>query len=207
SGNMLAVYNESNAATFPSIWATGQLAGSPGTQTATKLVRAGTSLYDSRVCGGTNRWGDYSGAAVDPADPAALWAVAEFGGQAGDPCDWRTAIHRLVFSSTGPVGAPYVFTPSPIAPSGSLAANQTVAITLGARGADATHLQDVWLSFTAASGGGSASVGATALTSTPTKFTTNASGQVPISYTTGAAPPTSGSDVIRVASQPGGDVT
>src|SRR5439155_24064007 len=159
------------------------------------------------VGGCSNRWGDYSGAAVDPADPAAVWAVAELGGQAGDPCVWGTAIRRLVFSSTGPVGAPYVFTPSPIAPSGSLAANQTVAITLGARGADATHLQDVWLSFTAASGGGSASVGATALTSTPTKFTTNASGQVPISYTTGAAPPTSGSDVIRVASQPGGDVT
>jgi hypothetical protein len=209
SGNMLAVYNESNTSPtgFASINVIGQLAASPGTMTATRTLVFGTSAYDTRPCGGTNRWGDYSGAAVDPADPAALWVAGEYSGQTGDLCDWRTSIARVVFSASSPVGPPYAFAPSPIAAPGTLTANQTVAISLGPRGADAAHPQDIWLSLTSASNGGTASVGATALTITPQKFTTDSSGQVSISYRTGPAPPASGSDVIRVASQPGGDVT
>ena len=211
SGNMLAVYNESNASPngFASIDVTGQLAGSPTTLTTTRVVALGTSVYDTRVCGGTSRWGDYSSAAVDPADPAALWVAGEYGGQTGDPCDWRTGIDRVVFSVSSPVGPPYLFAPSPVAPPGTLIANQTVPISLGPRGADGAHPQDVWLSFVAATNGGTAtaSAAATPLTAIPKKFTTDASGQVPIAYKTGPAPPASGSDVIRVASTSGGDVT
>ena len=91
----------------------------------------------------------------------------------------------------------YRFGPSPIATPGSLAANSTMPITLSAQdGLDqGIPSSTVYLSFT---GAGSATVGATALTSTPALFTTASDGTLQITYTAPATLPTSGTDTISV---------
>jgi Calx-beta domain len=97
----------------------------------------------------------------------------------------------------------YRFSASPIAHSGSLAAGQTVAETLQAAGVGGTPAAGaaVFLSFkTTASGSGSASVGATKLTTSPTSFTADSNGQVQLTYTAPAVLPTNGVDTIYAAS-------
>jgi hypothetical protein len=94
----------------------------------------------------------------------------------------------------------YRFGASPIAPSGSRSPGASVPVTLTAdngldKGAAGSF---VFLSFKQTSGGGSASVGATTLTSTPAVFQSNSNGVVQITYTAPAVLPPSGQDSIVV---------
>jgi len=61
------------SASAPSIYAgsyyTTRQVGDPGGSTSgSATLRAGTDYYERTFCGSRNRWGDYSGAAVDPTD-------------------------------------------------------------------------------------------------------------------------------------------
>jgi len=199
AGNLLAVYTHSSSSVYPSVEASGQLSGNPNTQANTRTIGAGSAAYDSRICGEANRWGDYSGAAMDPADPSIVWVGGEYATDGIDTCDWRTAIGRVAFSATSPVASLYTFSPSPIANSGSLPANAPVSVTLSVRGAGAGVV--VWLSFVPTAGGGTASVGGTPLNGAPQSFTTNISGQVTISYHTPVSLPASGTDLLTAADQ------
>jgi hypothetical protein len=92
----------------------------------------------------------------------------------------------------------YRFTSSPIARSGSLGSGASVPVTLTAKdGLDVGIGSTAYLSFKAATGGGSASVGSTRLTTTPTLFSVS-SGSLAITYTAPASPPSSGVDTITV---------
>lgn len=89
------------------------------------------------------------------------------------------------------------FTPRPIARTAHLAANQSVPVTLTVF--QAGHLAagvPVYLHFAKATGGGTAQVGSTPLTSTSQSFVTNANGQVTITYTAPSTLPSSGTDAI-----------
>jgi hypothetical protein len=93
----------------------------------------------------------------------------------------------------------YQFSVSPIAPSGSLVGGQSVPMTLTATGVDGTPQMNtqVWLEETGAlSGVTSAGPSNTPLTTTFQAFTTDANGQIPLTYTAPATPPTSGIDTI-----------
>jgi len=95
----------------------------------------------------------------------------------------------------------YRFAPSPIASPGSLVANASVAVTLSADNAADQGIPNdtVYLSFAHAPGGGSARItGGTTLTSTPTLYVTDASGQIALTYTAPATLPSSGIDSIVV---------
>jgi len=60
------------------------------------IYHSGTAVYNaSNTTGGfNNRWGDYSGAAIDPNDPTAVWIAQEYSG-GGD--QWGTAITKVFF--------------------------------------------------------------------------------------------------------------
>jgi hypothetical protein len=97
----------------------------------------------------------------------------------------------------------YQFSASPIAHSGTLAASQPILDTLTASGVGGTPEQNdtVYLSFVStASPAGSANVGGTVLTSFPTAFKTDSSGQIQITYTAPATLPSSGVDTIKAGS-------
>ena len=106
----------------------------------------------------------------------------------------RKALQHYVYCTV------YRFNSSPIANSGSLASSVSVPVTLTAEdGVDTGIASTTFLSFHATSGGGSASVGGTQLTSTPALFSTNSNGSLAITYTTPASPPASGQDVVTVS--------
>ena len=108
------------------------------------------------------------------------------------------AITHYVYSTV------YRFTTSPIATSGSLAAAAAVPVTLTAEDGAGVGLADdtVFLSFNAASGEDRHQSAPTPLTSVPTLFLTNASGQIQISYAAPATLPTTGVDSIVVQDLP-----
>lgn len=92
----------------------------------------------------------------------------------------------------------YTFSPRPIAAPGTLSANTTVTDTVTALNSSKVAVPGavIYLTFTPTSGGGTASVGATALSATPAPFTANSSGQVLVTYKTPATLPVTGIDVI-----------
>ncbi len=93
----------------------------------------------------------------------------------------------------------YRFNSSPIARSGSLAGGASVPVTLTAQdGLDTGIGSTAYLSFKAASGGGTASVGGTKLTTAPALFSTSTGGSLTITYTAPATRPSSGVDTITV---------
>ncbi len=98
--------------------------------------------------------------------------------------------------------AVYRFNPSPIATSGSLSPGQSVPVTLTAEdGLDRGIPNDtVYLSVKSPAGShhGTATVGTTVLTTTPTLFTTNGSGVLQITYTAPSSAPSNGLDVVVV---------
>jgi hypothetical protein len=100
--------------------------------------------------------------------------------------------------------ARYAMHPHPIAATNTLAGNVSVVVTLTALNSSGASVPNavVYLLFAQAAGGGSASVGTTALTITPQAFTANASGVISITYKTPGVPPTSGIDTIRARSAP-----
>jgi hypothetical protein len=92
------------------------------------------------------------------------------------------------------------FSPSPIATPGMLPGNTSVPITLTSdAGLDqGVSGSNVYLTFNATSGGGTALVGTTQLTSSRQLFTTDATGSLAITYITPGTPPTTGQDSITV---------
>ena len=128
-----------------------------------------------------------------PAQPPASHASSQWIGEAS-PTSSQHATEHYVYATV------YRLTPSPIAPSGSLAAGASTPVTLTADDALGQGVAGsiVYLSMKAASGGGSASVGATKLTTTPTAFTTDSTGSLTLTYTAPKVLPTSGADAISV---------
>jgi hypothetical protein len=93
----------------------------------------------------------------------------------------------------------YRFSTSPVAPSGRLTAGQNVVETLSVTGPGGSPQVNakVFLSLSStASKSGTATVGTTALTTTPKSFFTNGTGQIQISYTAPSPLPTTGVDTI-----------
>jgi hypothetical protein len=99
--------------------------------------------------------------------------------------------------AAGPV-ASYVLAPSPIAASGTLAANATVTVTLTAEDATTAPVPGatVFVAFKHSTGGGSALVGTTVLKTKAQSFVTDTSGHVTITYHTPATLPANGEDAI-----------
>ena len=92
----------------------------------------------------------------------------------------------------------YTFSPNPIAPPGSLTAGSSTNVTVTSYNSSSVAVAGarVYLSFVAAPGGGTASVGVAALSSTPTAFVASAGGQIVVTYHAPTLLPTSGADAI-----------
>ena len=78
-GNMALGFAASASTIYPGAYYTGRAASDAvGTVQATGTLQAGTDFY-YRAFGGTrNRWGDYSGISLDPADEATFWVFNEY---------------------------------------------------------------------------------------------------------------------------------
>lgn len=100
------------------------------------------------------------------------------------------------------IGPPvsYLITPTPMAATGSLQANQSVTITVLAKDAADNTVPNaqVFLSLGQASGGGSAKVGVTPLTNIPAAFTADSNGVINVIYTAPSVLPKGGTDTLTV---------
>ncbi len=102
-GNLAVGYSVSGLSVFPSIRYAGRLATDPpgGLFQGEASLIAGTGVQLST----TNRWGDYSALAVDPADDCTFWYTNEYytaASQASSAVGWLTRIGTFSFPSCTP---------------------------------------------------------------------------------------------------------
>jgi hypothetical protein len=111
------------------------LALSGGNPTAARVegLQSGTRYNGLDSTAPPVRWGDYSGAAIDPTDPAAVWVATEFGGgntSFGAGTNWATQLSQVsIAPPPSPIGAPVVASPQLGVP------NQTDVFSVAANGA------------------------------------------------------------------------
>ncbi len=77
--NLHLVFNRSCTTEYVGAWYAVRRAGARNLEPEV-LLKAGETNYvrGVRTSAGASRWGDYSGAAVDPSDPAKVWLFAEY---------------------------------------------------------------------------------------------------------------------------------
>ncbi len=75
NGNLISVFSGSSAGLFAGVYASGQRPAD-GTNTFQNpvLIKDGENSYTPFA----NRWGDYSGAAIDPSDQTVVWVAGEY---------------------------------------------------------------------------------------------------------------------------------
>ncbi len=104
----------SAATIYAGAYATVHLSGdASGTVQASETVRAGLDYYVRTFGTGRNRWGDYTGAALDPTDDNVVWLFNQYAmtrGSGTPPEDgrWGTAWASNLFTTA--IGAPTVTT-------------------------------------------------------------------------------------------------
>lgn len=96
-GNMALGYSVSSEEVYPSVRYTGRQAEDPaGTMAqAEEQLAAGLGSQSS-----SDRWGDYSMMAVDPADDCTFWYTQQYYDEAGP--DWQTRVGAFKFPSCKP---------------------------------------------------------------------------------------------------------
>ena len=94
--DLITSFSQSSSNEFPSAFVDGRLAGDAKNTLGTPLLfQAGARSYNSNdTSGGPFRWGDYSGAGVDPADETAVWVTAEYATSQSTPLNWGTSIAK-----------------------------------------------------------------------------------------------------------------
>ena len=102
SGNPYVVATSSSLSIDPSVIVYGRAAHTGGF--VSNYLWPGSGSYTCSFCGAGdggasgNRWGDYSGAAIDPSNPDDVWVAGEHSTvDAGD--NWGTAIGELTFAA------------------------------------------------------------------------------------------------------------
>ncbi|MEA2080958.1 MAG: hypothetical protein U9P00_14105 [Pseudomonadota bacterium] len=108
SGNMGIGFAASAGTIFPSAAYTGRLSSEPlGTVQPTEIFAAGQDFYIRTFGGSSNRWGDYSGIAIDPTDDMTFCAFNEYALPRGTPTNppledgrWGTRWGCFTFADT-----------------------------------------------------------------------------------------------------------
>jgi hypothetical protein len=147
--NMCLGFSASGQSIFPGAYYAGRLdTDPPGTVQATQTLRAGIDFYDRRFGGALNRWGDYSGIALDPSNETSFWIYNEYAKDRGTilpqyPTQdgrWATAWGDFSFSPQAPANinvtpASFVFN---VGIGGTASDNLTIQNTAGAGAQDLT---------------------------------------------------------------------
>ena len=94
NGNLIAVFNMSSANDYIGVYAGGQVQASPGTFQNPVTLKAGETTYTITP----PRWGDYSGASIDPrVGHTNVWLVGEYAQGAPGSDQWGTWVGSVHF--------------------------------------------------------------------------------------------------------------
>lgn len=99
--NIIITYTRTGLTEYPGAFVTGHKDTDPPGLAPSVPLAEGAGNYDV-VGGGRNRWGDYTGIALDPADPSAIWVNTEF---AVGTDNWET---RIGMVKMGPLPGAYI---------------------------------------------------------------------------------------------------
>jgi len=92
--NLIAVFSRSSASEFASVYASGRLTTDTlNTLQTPVLIKAGEAPY------GADRWGDYSGAGIDPSDQTTVWVAGEYALLPAGGSEWGTWIAQITIQS------------------------------------------------------------------------------------------------------------
>ncbi len=124
AADMYVVYNISSTSQDVGVRLTGQPAGSaPQFVVPAQTIQAGQGLY---TC--ANRWGDYSGSALDPSNPSSVWLAAEYAGASSTNCNWATFISQVTFAAA--TTADFSLSASPASQSIVAGTNTSYSVTI-----------------------------------------------------------------------------
>ena len=100
--NLMTAFTRSSANEFPSAYVDARFSTDEANTLGTPLrYMAGVTSYASKHL----RWGDYSGAAIDPSDESSFWVAAEFAA-AGTNVNWGTWIAKATIATGSPTATP-----------------------------------------------------------------------------------------------------
>ncbi|MFC2043981.1 hypothetical protein ACFLT8_02090, partial [Chloroflexota bacterium] len=108
-GDVMFGFSASAATNYAGAYAAVHLAGDPaGSVQAAETVWAGEDYYKRTFGGSRNRWGDYSGAAMDPLDDNVVWIFNQYAmlrGSGTPPEDgrWGTAWAKTWLNAPSPL--------------------------------------------------------------------------------------------------------
>ena len=85
AGNLISVFSASSATMYAAVYASGQRAGAGNSFQDPVLIKAGENSYTPS----SSRWGDYSGASIDPSSPGTVWVAGEYARSEGG-AEWGT---------------------------------------------------------------------------------------------------------------------
>jgi hypothetical protein len=107
SDDMITAFSGSSSNSHPSAYVSSHLTSDPlNSLEAPVRFASGVTVYDG------TRWGDYSGAGIDPSDQSTVWVAAEYSGFGSSP-NWSTEIAAVQAPiPASPTPAP---TPTPTA--------------------------------------------------------------------------------------------
>ncbi len=99
-GNLIAVFNRSSTGEYVGVYASGQPASAPNTFQMPVPVKAGEAPYTISP----PRWGDYSGASLDPSSSTMVWIAGEYSQVTRVATSGRPGSYRRISdtSSAGP---------------------------------------------------------------------------------------------------------
>jgi hypothetical protein len=101
SGDAAVTFSRSSSSAFASIRFTGRLStDAPSTLQGSTQLKAGQGCYVRLDSSGTNRWGDYNGAAVDPSTNKTWWLFSEYPFGTSATCTnntWQTTVGKVHF--------------------------------------------------------------------------------------------------------------
>jgi hypothetical protein len=101
--NLIVTFSVTSSGGFAGAGVAGSWSTRPLEIQPMTLLQAGEAAYsdpDPRL--GGNRWGDYSGIALDPADPTRAWLASEYAATTSDAKNWGTVIGSVHFVGTPP---------------------------------------------------------------------------------------------------------
>jgi hypothetical protein len=91
NNNLVTVFSGSSTSSYASVYAGGQPAGATATFKIPALIKAGEAAYTP------NRWGDYSGAGIDPSGTA-VWIAGEYAlKNSSGSAEWGTWVAEVGF--------------------------------------------------------------------------------------------------------------
>ncbi len=101
SNNLFMVFSRSGQTEYANARYTGRLASQPANILSSILMKAGEANYVKTFGSNRNRWGSYSGIALDPVDASSVWMISEYAaepvGSGANSDRWGTWIAKASF--------------------------------------------------------------------------------------------------------------